>query len=93
MSATYGSRKIRSPLNYRLQRYGGEAVALGVQGHPIGQVAVGDVAKAFLSRLGVPHQDAAPPGREQRLEAYRAIRDQLLAHISERFTAKRPGNE
>ena len=28
MSATYGSRKIRSPLNYRLQRYGGEAVAL-----------------------------------------------------------------
>jgi protein-tyrosine-phosphatase len=31
--------------------------------------------------------------REQRLEAYRAVRDQLLAHIGERFAAKRPGNE
>lgn len=31
--------------------------------------------------------------RDQRLEAYRAVRDQLLAHISERFAAKRSGNE
>ena len=31
--------------------------------------------------------------REQRLEAYRAVRDQLLAHINERFAAKRSGNE
>jgi protein-tyrosine-phosphatase len=31
--------------------------------------------------------------REQRLEAYRAVRDQLLAHIGERFAGKRPGNE
>src|SRR3984885_150019 len=31
--------------------------------------------------------------REQRLEAYRGVRDQLLAHIRERFAVKRSGNE
>jgi protein-tyrosine-phosphatase len=31
--------------------------------------------------------------REQRLDAYRAMRDQLLAHIGERFARARPGNE
>ena len=40
-----------------------------------------------------PDHSVVEGSREQRLEAYRAIRDQLLAHISERFTAKRPGNE
>jgi len=40
-----------------------------------------------------PDPSVAEGSREQRLEAYRAVRDQLLAHISERFTAKRPGNE
>ena len=40
-----------------------------------------------------PDPSVVEGSREQRLEAYRAIRDQLLAHISERFTAKRPGNE
>ena len=36
---------------------------------------------------------AAEGSREQRLEAYRAVRDQLLAHIRERFGAKQGGNE
>jgi protein-tyrosine-phosphatase len=31
--------------------------------------------------------------REQKLEAYRAVRDQLLNRIRERFAARRPGNE
>ncbi len=31
--------------------------------------------------------------REQRLEAYRAVRDQLLARLRERFARPRPGNE
>lgn len=31
--------------------------------------------------------------REQRLEAYRAVRDQLLAHIRERFGSPPRGNE
>jgi protein-tyrosine-phosphatase len=32
-------------------------------------------------------------GREQRLDAYRAVRDQLIAHIHERFGGKGQGNE
>src|SRR5215472_7260916 len=31
--------------------------------------------------------------REQKLEAYRAVRDQLLNRIRERFAGRRPGNE
>jgi protein-tyrosine-phosphatase len=31
--------------------------------------------------------------REQRLEAYREVRDQLLQHLRQRFSAPRPGNE
>ena len=31
--------------------------------------------------------------REQRLEAYRAVRDQLMAHIRERFGGRGSGNE
>jgi protein-tyrosine-phosphatase len=31
--------------------------------------------------------------REQRLDAYRSVRDQLLAQIRERFAGKRSGNE
>jgi protein-tyrosine-phosphatase len=31
--------------------------------------------------------------REQRLDAYREVRDQLLARIRERFAGRRPGNE
>jgi len=31
--------------------------------------------------------------REQRLDAYRAVRDQLMARIRERFAGPRPGNE
>jgi protein-tyrosine-phosphatase len=31
--------------------------------------------------------------REQRLEAYRAVRDQLMAHIRERFGGRGGGNE
>ena len=40
-----------------------------------------------------PDPSVAEGSREQRLEAYRAVRDQLLAHINERFAAKRSGNE
>lgn len=36
---------------------------------------------------------AAEGSREQRLEAYRSVRDQLLKHIRERFGAKQGGNE
>jgi protein-tyrosine-phosphatase len=36
---------------------------------------------------------AVEGSREQRLEAYRAVRDQLLARIRERFVTGRPGNE
>jgi protein-tyrosine-phosphatase len=31
--------------------------------------------------------------REQRLDAYRAVRDQLTKRLRERFSRKRPGNE
>ena len=31
--------------------------------------------------------------REQKLEAYRTVRDQLLNRIRERFAGRRPGNE
>jgi protein-tyrosine-phosphatase len=31
--------------------------------------------------------------REQRLDAYRQVRDQLLAHVRERFAGPRTGNE
>jgi protein-tyrosine-phosphatase len=40
-----------------------------------------------------PDPSVIEGSREQRLEAYRAVRDQLLAHISERFAGKRRGNE
>ena len=40
-----------------------------------------------------PDPSIVEGSREQRLETYRAVRDQLLAHIRERFAAKRPGNE
>src|SRR6202042_1481628 len=36
---------------------------------------------------------AAEGSREQRLEAYREARDQLLARIRQRFIARGPGNE
>jgi protein-tyrosine-phosphatase len=40
-----------------------------------------------------PDPSAVEGSREQRLDAYRQVRDQLLAHIRERFAAQRPGNE
>jgi protein-tyrosine-phosphatase len=40
-----------------------------------------------------PDPSVSDGSREQRLEAYRAVRDQLLVHIRERFAGKRPGNE
>jgi protein-tyrosine-phosphatase len=40
-----------------------------------------------------PDPSVIEGSREQRLEAYRAVRDQLVAHISARFAGKRPGNE
>jgi protein-tyrosine-phosphatase len=40
-----------------------------------------------------PDPSVVEGSREQRLEAYRAVRDQLLTHINERFAAKRSGNE
>jgi protein-tyrosine-phosphatase len=36
---------------------------------------------------------AAEGSREQRLDAYRAVRDQLLARIRERFSRRSTGNE
>jgi protein-tyrosine-phosphatase len=35
----------------------------------------------------------AEGSREQRLEAYREVRDQLLQHLRQRFAASRAGNE
>jgi protein-tyrosine-phosphatase len=40
-----------------------------------------------------PDPSVVEGSREQRLDAYRAVRDQLLAHIRERFAGQRPGNE
>jgi protein-tyrosine-phosphatase len=40
-----------------------------------------------------PDPSVVEGSREQRLETYRAVRDQLLAHIRERFAVKRSGNE
>jgi protein-tyrosine-phosphatase len=40
-----------------------------------------------------PDPSVVEGSREQRLDTYRAVRDQLLAHIRERFAAKRSGNE
>jgi protein-tyrosine-phosphatase len=40
-----------------------------------------------------PDPSVVEGSREQRLQAYRAVRDQLLAHINERFAARRSGNE
>ena len=36
---------------------------------------------------------AVEGSREQRLDAYRAVRDQLLAHIRQRFVTRGTGNE
>lgn len=40
-----------------------------------------------------PNPAAIEGSREQRLEAYRALRDQLLARIRERFVGRGTGNE
>jgi protein-tyrosine-phosphatase len=40
-----------------------------------------------------PDPSVVEGSREQRLDAYRAVRDQLLAQIRGRFAAQRPGNE
>src|SRR5271169_4538427 len=40
-----------------------------------------------------PDPTAVEGSREQRLDAYRAVRDQLLAHIRERFGPSGRGNE
>ncbi len=40
-----------------------------------------------------PDPTAVEGSREQRLDAYRAVRDQLLAHIRERFGPAGGGNE
>jgi protein-tyrosine-phosphatase len=51
-----------------------------------------------LSGVDVEYWPTADPSavegsREQRLDAYRAVRDQLLANIRQRFITNRPGNE
>ena len=40
-----------------------------------------------------PDPTAAEGSREQRLDAYRAVRDQILANIRQRFIPRGPGNE
>jgi protein-tyrosine-phosphatase len=40
-----------------------------------------------------PDASAAEGSREQRLDAYREVRDLLLTHIRERFVARGTGNE
>jgi len=40
-----------------------------------------------------PDPSVVEGSREQRLDAYRAVRDQLLAHLRERFAGQRSGNE
>ena len=40
-----------------------------------------------------PDATAIEGNREQRLDAYRQVRDQLLAHIRDRFAGQRTGNE
>jgi protein-tyrosine-phosphatase len=57
-------------------------------------------ALALTHRIGAtieywptPDPTAIEGNREQRLDAYRAVRDQLLAKIRERFASGRIGNE
>jgi protein-tyrosine-phosphatase len=40
-----------------------------------------------------PDPSVVEGSRDQRLDAYRQVRDQLLTHIRERFAGKHPGNE
>jgi protein-tyrosine-phosphatase len=40
-----------------------------------------------------PDPTDAEGSREQRLDAYRAVRDQLLSRLRQRFAVRRPGNE
>ena len=40
-----------------------------------------------------PDPTAAEGSREQRLDAYRTVRDQILANIRQRFIPRGPGNE
>jgi protein-tyrosine-phosphatase len=56
------------------------------------------LAKSGESRISVeywatPDATAAEGNREQRLDAYREVREQLLAHIRERFGDGAGGNE
>ena len=51
-----------------------------------------------MSAVDVEYWPTADPtdvegSREQRLGAYREVRDQILNRIRERFTGRRPGNE
>jgi protein-tyrosine-phosphatase len=40
-----------------------------------------------------PDPSIVEGSREQRLDAYRQVRDQLMAHLRERLSGPRPGNE
>jgi protein-tyrosine-phosphatase len=51
------------------------------------------MAAADVEYWPTPDPAAIEGSREQRLDAYRAVRDQLMARIAERFAAPPAGNE
>jgi protein-tyrosine-phosphatase len=54
---------------------------------------VGARTGAAVEYWPMPDPTGVEGNREQRLDAYRALRDQLIAKIRERFGGKTPGNE
>jgi protein-tyrosine-phosphatase len=56
-------------------------------------VGLGHRVPAAVEYWPTPDATAAEGNREQRLDAYRAVRDQLMKQIRERFGGARAGNE
>jgi hypothetical protein len=48
---------------------------------------------ATVEYWATPDPTIIEGNREQRLDAYRAVRDQLMKQIRERFGGAKPGNE
>jgi protein-tyrosine-phosphatase len=56
-------------------------------------LTLGDRVPATVEYWATPDPTAIEGNREQRLDAYRAVRDQLMKQIRERFGGTKPGNE
>ena len=56
-------------------------------------LTLSDRVPATVEYWATPDPTAIEGNREQRLDAYRAVRDQLMKQIRERFGGAKPGNE